>query len=234
MAPLAFTTALTSAGDALISLTGELDLSGAGPLEEEIARLVEADDLARVVLDLRELEFMDSSGLRMVALAARRLSAGDRSLVLVRGREAVQRVFAITRMDEHLTFVDDPDEVSHGETIDVELPSTSSAPAQARGALDGIEDRVSPERMGDVRLLVSELVTNAVRHAGGGAVRLVVAVTGTLLRIEVHDPGNGFELKPPPDDPLRASGWGLVLVEELADRWGIDHDPRTRVWFEMD
>ena len=234
MAPLAFTTALTSAGDALISLTGELDLSGAGPLEEEIARLVEADGLARVVLDLRELEFMDSSGLRMVALAARRLSAGDRSLVLVRGREAVQRVFAITRMDEHLTFVDDPDEVGHGETIDVELPSTPSAPAQARGALDGIEDLVSPERMRDVRLLVSELVTNAVRHAGGEAVRLVVALTGTLLRIEVHDPGNGFELKPPPDDPLRASGWGLVLVEELADRWGIDHDPRTRVWFEID
>jgi hypothetical protein len=50
----------------------------------------------------------------------------------------------------------------------------------------------------------------------------------------VHDPGNGFELKAPSDDPLRASGWGLVLVEELADRWGIDHDPRTRVWFEMD
>ena len=234
MAPLAFTTALTSAGDALISLTGELDLSGAGPLEEEIARLVAADGIARVVLDLRELEFMDSSGLRMVALAARRLSAGDRSLVLVRGRDAVQRVFAITRMDEHLTFVDDPDEVQPGGTIDVELPSTPAAPARARGALDEIEDRVSPERMRDVRLLVSELVTNAVRHAGGEAVRLVVAVTGTLLRIEVHDPGNGFEVKPPSDDPLRASGWGLVLVEELADRWGIDHHPRTRVWFEMD
>ena len=53
MAPLAFTTALTSAGDALISLTGELDLSGAGPLEEEIARVVAADGIARVVLDLR-------------------------------------------------------------------------------------------------------------------------------------------------------------------------------------
>jgi anti-anti-sigma factor len=235
VAPLAFTTALTSAGDALISLTGELDLSGAGPLEEEIARVVAADGIGRVVLDLRELEFMDSSGLRMVALAARRLSAEDRSLVLVRGRDPVQRVFEITRMSDHLTFVDEPDEVGgSGGTIDVELPSTAAAPAQARGALDGIEDRVSPERLRDVRLLVSELVTNAVRHAGGEAVRLVVALTGTLLRIEVHDPGHGFELKPPSDDPLRSSGWGLVLVEELADRWGIDHHPRTRVWFEMD
>jgi anti-sigma regulatory factor (Ser/Thr protein kinase) len=178
---------------------------------------------------------MDSSGLRMVALAARRLSTEDRSLVLVRGRDPVQRVFEITRMSDHLTFVDEPDEVGgSGGTIDVELPSTAAAPAQARGALDGIEDRISPERLRDVRLLVSELVTNAVRHAGGEAVRLVVALTGTLLRIEVHDPGHGFELKPPSDDPLRSSGWGLVLVEELADRWGIDHHPRTRVWFEMD
>jgi anti-anti-sigma factor len=235
VAPLAFTTALTSAGDALISLTGELDLSGAGPLEEEIDRLVAADGIARIVLDLRELEFMDSSGLRMVALASRRLTSGERSLVLVRGRDAVQRVFAITRMEEHLTFVDEPDQIANGgDRIDVELESSPSAPARARGALDEIEDRLSPERMRDVRLLVSELVTNAVRHAGGEAVRLVVALRGTLLRIEVHDPGRGFELKPPPDDPLRASGWGLVLVEELADRWGIDHHPRTRVWFEMD
>ena len=119
-------------------------------------------------------------------------------------------------------------------TIDVELPSTPAAPARARGALDEMEGRIAAERMRDVRLLVSELVTNAVRHAGGDAVRLVVALRGTRLRIEVHDPGHGFTLVPPPDDPLRASGWGLVLVEELADRWGIDHDPRTRVWFEMD
>ena len=220
MAPLTFTTALTSAGDALISLTGELDLSGAVPLEEEITRLVDANSIRRVVLDLRELEFMDSSGLRMVALAERRMRTSDRRLVLVRGRDAVQRVFEITRMDEHLTFVDDPEEAAPGETIDVELESSPAAPARARGALDGFEGRISPERMRDVRLLVSELVTNAVRHAGGEAVRLVVALTGTLLRIEVHDPGRGFELKPPPDDPLRASGWGLVLVEELADRWG--------------
>ena len=119
-------------------------------------------------------------------------------------------------------------------TIDVELASTPSAPAQARDALAEMEGRITAERMRDVRLLVSELVTNSVRHAGGEAVRLVVALTGTLLRIEVHDPGHGFEHKPPSDDPLRASGWGLVLVEELADRWGIDHNPRTRVWFEMD
>jgi anti-sigma regulatory factor (Ser/Thr protein kinase) len=119
-------------------------------------------------------------------------------------------------------------------TIDVELPSTAAAPARARGALDRIATRLSPDRLRDVRLLVSELVTNAVRHAGGEAVRLVVALDGDVLRVEVHDPGNGFELKPTPSDPLRSSGWGLVLVSELADRWGVDQNPRTRVWFEMD
>jgi anti-anti-sigma factor len=81
VAPLVFTTALTSAGDVLISLTGELDLSGAGPLDEELDRLAAEDGVRRVVLDLRGLEFMDSSGLRLVALAERRLGAADRPLV---------------------------------------------------------------------------------------------------------------------------------------------------------
>ena len=108
VAPLAFTTTLTSAGDALISLTGELDLSATAPLEEEVERLAEEEGVRRVVLDLRELEFMDSTGLRMVALAERRLRSAECELVLVRGADAVQRVFAITRMDEHLTFVDEP------------------------------------------------------------------------------------------------------------------------------
>jgi len=109
VAPLAFTTTLTSAGDALISLTGELDLSGAPALEEEIAALSAREGVRHVVLDLRELEFMDSSGLRTVALAERSLGAAGRRLVLVRGPETVQRVFSLTRMDEHLRFVDDPE-----------------------------------------------------------------------------------------------------------------------------
>jgi anti-sigma regulatory factor (Ser/Thr protein kinase) len=118
--------------------------------------------------------------------------------------------------------------------FDLELPSTAAAPAAARGALEQVAHVVSAERLRDVRLLVSELVTNAVRHAEGAAVRLIVSMTAGVLRVEVHDPGRGFDVKPPPDDPFRASGWGLVLVAELSDRWGVDVTPRTRVWFEMD
>jgi anti-sigma regulatory factor (Ser/Thr protein kinase) len=119
-------------------------------------------------------------------------------------------------------------------TLDMELASTTDAPARARKALERLAGRVSPHRMRDVTLLVSELVTNAVRHAEGELVRLVVALDGRALRVEVHDPGLGFDVRTPAPDPTRPSGWGLYLVGELADRWGVDQTPRTRVWFEMD
>jgi anti-sigma regulatory factor (Ser/Thr protein kinase) len=88
-------------------------------------------------------------------------------------------------------------------------------------------------------LLVSELVTNAVRHAGlkaGDRIGLLVDRRDTVLRVEVDDPGTGFDLRPPRPDPARASGWGLYLVDELADRWGMDRGGRggTRIWFELD
>jgi len=109
VAPLEFDTTLSSAGDALIALTGELDLSGAPALDHEIEQLAASPGVRRVILDLRGLAFLDSSGLRSVALAARRLTDSGRSLVLVRGRESVQRVFEITRMVERLEFVDHPE-----------------------------------------------------------------------------------------------------------------------------
>jgi serine/threonine-protein kinase RsbW len=88
-----------------------------------------------------------------------------------------------------------------------------------------------------VRLLVSEVVTNAVRHANlatGDAIELVVELNRRTLRVEVHDPGGGFVPSAPAPDPTRPSGWGLYLVAELADRWGVDSDETTLVWFEFD
>jgi len=96
---------------AVIAATGELDLSGAELLEAELERLAEEPELATVVLDLRGLEFMDSSGLRLVVLADMRAREAGRRFVLVRGTETVHRVFEITRMSERLEFVADPGEV---------------------------------------------------------------------------------------------------------------------------
>jgi anti-sigma regulatory factor (Ser/Thr protein kinase) len=122
--------------------------------------------------------------------------------------------------------------------VDVELDSSPEAAAAARVALDDLSGRVTAGRLRDLRLLVSELVTNAVRHAGlrrGDRIRLVVRVGDRDVRVEVHDPGRGFARRPPSPDPARASGWGLYLVEELADRWGVDGAGRgTCVWFELD
>ena len=115
------------------------------------------------------------------------------------------------------------------------LAVTPEAAAEARHAL---ADIVLPDgRERDVRLLVSELVTNAVRHANLGAGDVIVLVVDSRnhgVRVEVHDPGGGFVPRAPAPDPARPSGWGLYLVAELADRWGVDSDERTLVWFELD
>ena len=117
------------------------------------------------------------------------------------------------------------------------LAVTPEAAAEARHALDRLSGELPDGRMRDVRLLVSELVTNAVRHANlasGDVIDLVIELLDHTLRVEVHDPGGGFVPSTPAPDPVRPSGWGLYLVAELADRWGVDSDEETLVWFELD
>jgi anti-anti-sigma factor len=96
---------------ALVVLRGELDITGLAAIEPELERLAEEPGVEAVTLDLRQLEFMDSSGLRLVVMTDQRLRAAGRRLILVRGAEAVQRVFEITRMGERLAFVDSPEQV---------------------------------------------------------------------------------------------------------------------------
>ena len=96
---------------AVVAPSGELDLSGAAVLQAELDRLAGDADLGAVVLDLRGLEFVDSSGLRLVVLADMRARETGRRFALVRGSDTVHRVFEITRMSERLHFVDDPAEV---------------------------------------------------------------------------------------------------------------------------
>ena len=98
---------------AFVTLRGELDLHAVAALEPELER-VECEGAVDVVaLDLRELFFLDSAGLRAILLFRDQLSEYDRRLVLVRGPRAVQRVFEITRVTERLEFVDAPDNVLH-------------------------------------------------------------------------------------------------------------------------
>lgn len=106
---LAITTT-RSADATVVELAGELDLAGANVLQETLGRLEEG----ALVIDLRGVEFMDSSGLRVLAIAAQRTQERGRRFALVPGAAQVMRVFEITRMRERLEFVADPREVTGG------------------------------------------------------------------------------------------------------------------------
>jgi anti-sigma B factor antagonist len=94
-----------------VALIGELDLSEASGVEETLSD-IERRKPALLVLDLRRLSFLDSSGLRLILEADLRAREEGRRLSVVRGPEAVQRVFSISLLDKRLDFVDDPSEIS--------------------------------------------------------------------------------------------------------------------------
>jgi anti-sigma regulatory factor (Ser/Thr protein kinase) len=124
--------------------------------------------------------------------------------------------------------------------LELDLANSVDAAAEARRALDRLSSQLPVRRLHDLRLLVSELVTNAVRHADlaeGDPIHLRVDTHDAMLRVEVRDGGKGFAAGAPDPQPKGPSGWGLYLVAELADRWGVDQDdgrPGTRIWFELD
>jgi anti-sigma regulatory factor (Ser/Thr protein kinase) len=118
--------------------------------------------------------------------------------------------------------------------LEQRLPAAPEAPAVARRQLRQLP--LDEETLGDLSLLVSEVVTNAVRHAceADGAIELRVEPREDRVRVEVIDPGEGFEWKGrAATDPRQPGGWGLVLVDRLADAWGVERGERTRVWFEV-
>ena len=93
-----------------VALVGELDLSTVAKVQEELRR-VETASPATLVVDLSKLTFLDSTGLRCIVTADERARAEGRRLAIVRGPDAVQRVFAITRLEERLEMVDGVDSV---------------------------------------------------------------------------------------------------------------------------
>ncbi|MDO8210485.1 STAS domain-containing protein [Conexibacter sp. CPCC 206217] len=90
-----------------LALEGELDIASAGQVERELTQ-IERDAPPTLVLDLRNLAFMDSTGLRIVVAADARAREQSRRFVVVRGPDAVQRIFHMTRLDERLDMVDEP------------------------------------------------------------------------------------------------------------------------------
>jgi anti-sigma regulatory factor (Ser/Thr protein kinase) len=122
--------------------------------------------------------------------------------------------------------------------INLRLTPESEAISEARHALDRLADVLPPGKLEDVRLVVSELVTNSVLHADlspDDQIRLSVEASAVSVRGRVCDPGPGFrkpsKLGPRPDF---SGGWGLPIVDRISDRWGVDRNSYACVWFEID
>jgi anti-sigma regulatory factor (Ser/Thr protein kinase) len=120
--------------------------------------------------------------------------------------------------------------------IALELPAEPHSAKVARDAIAGLDGHLG-NVFGDVVLLISELVTNSVRHAGLDAtqpLQLSVVTSGDTVRVAVRDPGPGFRPPAPPSHPGHVGGWGLVLVDQLAEKWGVEHDGEANVvWCEL-
>ena len=114
-----------------------------------------------------------------------------------------------------------------------DIPRDARAPAIARRMVDEFDDVLGPQTADQARLLLSEVVSNAVRHGEGDTVRVLLdAVQGGELRCEVMDEGSGFVPKARDKPSMVEGGWGLHLVETLSRRWGV-REGSTHVWFEI-
>jgi anti-sigma regulatory factor (Ser/Thr protein kinase) len=128
--------------------------------------------------------------------------------------------------------------VTARQRVEIELPPAPASVARARDGLEPLRGSVADGTLEDVRLLISEIVTNSVRHAGlepADRVAVRVIADPRRVRAEVLDSGPGFEAPRRGPSTGSGSGWGLYLVERVADRWGVERrGGRTRVWFEID
>jgi anti-sigma regulatory factor (Ser/Thr protein kinase) len=119
-------------------------------------------------------------------------------------------------------------------SFELTLPPGPSAVAAAREQVcAALAHDLTKDAVETLRLLVSEVVTNAVRHGAAGEPVEVNAHWNSEVRVEVCDHGDGFTPHPrlgPLDEP---GGFGLYLVGRLADRWGVETAEGTTVWFVL-
>ena len=120
-----------------------------------------------------------------------------------------------------------------GHKVRLDLPVGVDAPGAARHAFDAIHHGLDPKLEYTVKLLISELVSNSVKHCGQGSVHIEIEAMAGNVRVDVIDHGPAFVPTPRTAPAEVEGGWGLVLVDSLADRWGSLHE-RSHVWFEID
>jgi anti-sigma regulatory factor (Ser/Thr protein kinase) len=119
--------------------------------------------------------------------------------------------------------------------MELVLPATAEAPAAARRALEPLRGTTHPALLADLALVVSELVSNSVRHGPGGPITLrLVAASPSHVRGEVEDDGDGTVAIRSAAAGAKpgGGGHGLRILDVVASRWGV-HEGSTHVWFEL-
>jgi anti-anti-sigma factor len=229
-----------------IKLAGELDGASCTELIERFDLLAADPETRHIVLDLAEISFVDSAGMRAMIVAER--TAADRKLTLtiVPPPAEVTALLEVAGIAEHLRLAPIQDVPASGpflERIELELSRERSAPGRARRELrEALAGRIPDSDRATLVLLTSELVTNAVIHPGPaveGSIDLRITAYADRVRVEVGDAGGGFTLDELAPRPRESGGHGLIVVEGLSSRWGSGRRPSEkgggfRVWFELD
>jgi anti-sigma regulatory factor (Ser/Thr protein kinase) len=124
-----------------------------------------------------------------------------------------------------------------GRCVRLRIAGGPLAPARARAWLQSAAAWLPEDVERSLLLLTSELVNNSVRHGRAGereVIEIEVRATPEGVRAQVTDPGPGFSPRARTGDLEEPGGWGLVLVESMAERWGVERDDgATAVWFEL-
>src|ERR1700761_1810046 len=120
------------------------------------------------------------------------------------------------------------------DTATFEIDRDATAPANARRAVEHFGHALDPAVVPDVKLLVSELISNSVKYGRDGQVTLILRTDGPgHVYVEVVDQGVGFAPVARDRPKTEPGGWGLHMVEALTDRWGV-REGSTHGWFEID
>lgn len=116
------------------------------------------------------------------------------------------------------------------QEIQTSLEPDEQAPRLGRQLVDRFHDQLSDGELHEAKLLVSEVVTDAVRNSASDRIGLTIRKAGDELRAEVVNGGSDLEAS----SPERDGAWGSLILDRLADDWGVERrSGRTMTWFRL-
>lgn len=250
MAAANFGIACTRVGSATaIKLTGELDSGTCPELLERFYAILD-EGASEVVVDLSEVSFIDSGGMRAIIVIERAAEERNIRLALRPPAGPVTELLEITGIREHIALTPSDDDTTPGapfvERVELELAREPSTPGRARAEVrELVRGRLGETDSATITLLTSEVVTNSVIHPdpdAAGPILLRITAYTDRVRVEVSDTGSGFDPAALRPKPREAGGHGLFVVDGLSSRWGTrrvagergERGERFWVWFELD